>query len=85
MSSLAPVTDERVKNVRFSDDSLIVDLMDGRSIAVPLIWYPRLYQASTEQRSNWKTCAGGHGIHWSDIDEDISTEGILRGAPAPNR
>ncbi len=80
-----PVTtaDERVKDVRVSDDTLSVDLMDGRTITVPLVWYPRLLNATTAQRSNWEVCGAGYGIHWPDIDEDLSTEGLLRGAPAP--
>jgi Protein of unknown function (DUF2442) len=77
------ITDERVCDVRFEAESLIVDLMDGRTISVPIAWYPRLVAASPEQRSNWQTCAGGYGIHWPEIDEDLSTDGLLRGAPAP--
>ena len=50
---------------------------------VPLAWYPRLFHATAEQRRNWKIAGGGYGIHWPEIDEDISTEGLLRGAPAP--
>jgi len=80
---LAKVADERVADVRCDADSLIVDLMDGRTIAVPLAWYPRLLAASSEQRSHWETAGGGYGIHWPEIDEDLSTEGLLRGAPAP--
>ncbi len=76
---------ERVKDVQFSEDSLIVDLMDGRTISVPLAWYPRLLHASADKRKNWKICGGGFGIHWPDIDEDLSTEGLLRGAPAPRQ
>ena len=76
---------ERVKNVNFTEDSLSVDLMDGRTISVPLAWYPRLLHASVEQRVNWKIAGGGFGIHWPDIDEDLSTEGLLRGAPAPRK
>lgn len=57
--------------------------MDGRTITVPLAWFPRLLKATPEQLSKWETCGGGYGIHWSEIDEDISTEGLLRGAPAP--
>ena len=76
---------ERVKDVRFTDDELVVDLLDGRTISVPLVWYPRLLSASAAQRSNWRTAGGGFGIHWPDIDEDLSTEGLLRGAPAPQR
>jgi hypothetical protein len=77
--------DERVAGVRFDDSSLIVDLMDGRTIAVPLAWYPRLFDATPEQRAHWMKAGAGYGIHWPDIDEDLSTEGLLRGAPAPGR
>jgi len=72
----------RVKDVRFTDDVLVVDLLDGRTISVPLVWYPRLLSATPEQRANWRMAGGGFGIHWPDIDEDLSTEGLLRGAPA---
>jgi hypothetical protein len=71
-----------VADVRFDEDRLIVDLMDGRTIAVPLAWYPRLFDATQEQRLNWRVAGAGYGIHWEDIDEDLSTEGLLRGAPA---
>lgn len=83
MNISAKVTDERVLGVRCDDHSLIVDLMDGRTISVPLAWYPRLLRATAEQRANWEVAGGGYGIHWPDIDEDLSTEGLLRGAPAP--
>jgi len=83
MGTLALKADERVKALRINDDVITVDLMDGRSISVPLIWYPRLAKASQKERENWKTSGGGYGIHWPDIDEDLSTEGMLRGAPAP--
>ena len=84
MHTLVLKTDERVETVYFTRDSLVVDLMDGRSISVPLIQYPKLIKASHTQKSNWKVCGGDYGIHWPDIDEDLSTEGLLRGAPAPN-
>ena len=58
--------------------------MDGRTISVPLAWYPKLLKADLKQRSNWVICGGGYGIHWVDLDEDLSTEGLLRGSPAPN-
>ena len=83
MGILALRADERVADVRFTDDTLSVDLKDGRTISVPLAWYPRLLDASPEQRSRWQISGGGYGIHWPDIDEDLSTEGLLRGAPAP--
>lgn len=73
---------ERVKGVRVDADTLAVDLMDGRTIVVPLAWYPRLLHATPEQRAHWEVAGGGFGIHWPEIDEDLSTEGLLRGAPA---
>ncbi|MDM8537185.1 DUF2442 domain-containing protein [Desulfobacterales bacterium HSG17] len=74
---------ERVKDVHFTEDTLSVDMLDGRTITVPLAWYPRLLHATLGQRKKWQVCGGGYGIHWPDIDEDLSTEGLLRGAPAP--
>ena len=84
MGILAIRADERVKNVYFTEETISVDLMDGRIITVPLAWYPRLLNATPDQRSNWEVCGGGYGIHWDEIDEDLSTEGMLRGAPAPS-
>lgn len=84
MSTLAIKTDERVEAVYFTRDSIVVDLVDGRTISAPLAWYPRLLKATAKQKSHWELCGGGFGIHWPDIDEDLSTEGLLRGAPAPN-
>jgi hypothetical protein len=75
--------DERVLDVAFSDDALSVSLRDGRVISVPLVWYPRLLNATPAQRRNWKVAGGGYGIHWPDVDEDLSTEGLLRGAKVP--
>jgi hypothetical protein len=83
MGILALRADERVKGVRFTEDCLVVDLMDGRTISVPLGWYPRLFNATEDQRVNWQISAAGYGIHWPEIDEDLSIEGLLRGAPAP--
>ena len=74
---------ERVKDVRFPEDSISVDLIDGRTITAPLVWYPRLLHATAAQRANMHISGGGYGIHWPDLDEDLSTEGLLRGAPAP--
>ena len=76
---------QRVKNVHFDEDTLSVDLIDGRTITVPLAWYPRLLHATSEQRAVWEISGGGYGIHWPQIDEDLSTEGLLRGAPAPRQ
>lgn len=83
MATLAQTADERVTGVSFDEHRLIVDLMDGRTISAPLAWYPRLFDATMEQRHNWRIAGAGFGIHWPDIDEDLSTEGLLRGAPAP--
>ena len=83
MRTLALSADERVKDVHLTDEVLSVDLADGRTISVPVSWYPRLYDATQSQRDNWEICGAGYGIHWPDIDEDLSTEGLLQGAPAP--
>ena len=76
---------ERVRDVRLTRDVVAVDLFDGRTISVPLAWYPRLLKATPKQRTNWEVCGGGFGIHWPGIDEDLSVEGLLRGAPASRR
>lgn len=74
---------ERVTNVASTDDSLIVELADGRSISLPLAWYPRLLHASQDDRDHWQVAGAGFGVHWPAIDEDLCMEGLLRGAPAP--
>ena len=76
---------EKVEDVRVQGDRLSVDLADGRTISAPLSWYPKLLGATQEQRDHWEVCGGGFGIHWPELDEDLSTEGLLRGAPAPGR
>jgi len=83
MGFSASAADERVLDVQFTDDAVSVNLGDGRVIPVPLVWYPRLLNATASQRKNWKIAGGGYGIHWPDVDEDLSTESMLRGAPAP--
>lgn len=83
MGILALTADERVTEVSFSEDSFCVALRDGRKISVPLTWFPKLLQATAQQRTNWQVAGGGYGIHWPELDEDLSTEGLLRGAPAP--
>jgi hypothetical protein len=82
MSASQPNPGERVQDVRVTEYTLAVDLLDGRTIIVPLVWYPRLLNATMEQRSHWKVSGAGYGIYWPDVDEDLSTEGLLRGAPA---
>jgi len=79
----APSIGERVAAVRVSADALSVDLADGRTVTAPLAWFPRLLQATPAQRANWRICGGGYGISWPEIDEDLSTAGLLRGTPAP--
>lgn len=83
MNTSAIKVDERVQDVYFTENNISVDIMDGRTITVPLTWYPRLLAATPEQREAWSICGGGYGIHWEEINEDLSTEGLLRGAPAP--
>ena len=83
-SSSVPGPSDRVADVRFGDGTLSVDLEDGRTITVPLEWYPRLDGATPEQRSNWHVAGAGSGIHWPEIDEDLGVEGLLRGAAAPS-
>jgi hypothetical protein len=69
-------------DVSTTEDTLTVDLSDGRTISVPLGWYPRLEHASPAERANWRLIGIGQGIHWKDIDEDISVEGLLAGKPS---
>ena len=69
-------------DVHATEDTLAVDLSDGRTISVPLGWYPRLEHASAEERANWRLIGKGQGIHWENIDEDISVEGLLSGKPS---
>jgi hypothetical protein len=83
VSTSAPNAGDRIVDVRFTEDAMSVDLLDGRTITVPVVWYPRLLHATSEQRANWRLIGGGFGIHWPDVDEDLSAEGLLRGAPAP--
>jgi len=83
MGILALAADERVAGVEFGAGTISVSLKDGRIITVPLVWYAKLLKATDAQRRNWQICGGGYGIHWPDLDEDLSTEGLLRGAPAP--
>ena len=71
-----------VQNVTVTEDTLSVELSDGRSISVPLGWFPRLLHSTQEERNNWRLIGEGHGIHWEDIDEDISVEGLLAGKPS---
>ena len=73
----------RIQDVRCTEDELVVSIADGRTLSVPLVWYPRLLAATPDQRANWQLAGAGYGIHWPDIDEDLNAEGLLAGVPAP--
>ena len=79
----APNSEARIKSVRVTSDEIIADLVDGRVISVPLAWSWRLSDATPAQRAKWRLIGDGHGVHWPDVDEDISAEGMLNGTPAP--
>ena len=79
MNTLVVETCALAKSVQFSDDDMIVALIDGRTITVPLAWFPRLATASQKQLANYELLGDGEGIHWSFVDEDISVAGLLRG------
>lgn len=78
----ATIADARVAGVRVSPTTLTVILRDGREISAPLERFPKLKEASAEDRSVWEPAAAGHGIHWPRIDEDLSVDGLLKGTPA---
>ena len=83
MSSLtAKIHLVSAQNVLVSDDTLAVDLVDGRTISVPLVWYPRLWHGTPKERNKWELIGHGMGIHWPDIDEDISVANLLGGEPS---
>jgi hypothetical protein len=72
----------KVQDVAVSEDALVVDLSDGRTISAPLAWYPRLLNGSSQERRNWRLIGDGEGIHWPDLDEDISAENLIFGKPS---
>ena len=80
-SGLATETPEATR-VRVTDDALVVELRDGRTVSIPLKWYPRLAEGRPSERRNWELIGPGIGIHWPDLDEDISVEGVLLGLPS---
>jgi hypothetical protein len=83
MSTSVPETaTPTVRQVTITDDTLAVDLSDGRSISAPLAWYPRLLHGTPPERNHWRLIGRGGGIHWSDLDEDISVENLLAGQPS---
>jgi Protein of unknown function (DUF2442) len=81
-SSVTDLRNAQAQDVTVSDESLTVDLVDGRSVSVPLAWYPRLTHARPVERQNWRLIGRGEGIHWPDLDEDISVEALLAGRPS---
>ncbi|PYT03195.1 MAG: DUF2442 domain-containing protein [Acidobacteria bacterium] len=80
MSSLT--AEAKAQNISVTADTLAVDLSDGRSISVPLAWFPRLLHGTPEERNNWRFIGGGVGVHWPDLDEDISVKNLLAGKPS---
>lgn len=80
MSTVAVKLHPQAHNVRCTDVALVIELVDGRTITVPLVWFPRLSSASEKQLKNWELLGDGEGIHWPDIDEDLSVKGLLAGA-----
>ena len=78
-TSMLEVRVPEAGDITVTDDTLTAELSDGRTISVPLVWYPRLMHASEQERGNWRLIGGGEGIHWPDLDEDISVEGLLAG------
>ena len=80
MTSLAiEIRTATIQNVRVTDDTLIVDLADGRTVSAPLAWYPRLLYGQPGERNNWRLIGEGEGIHWPDLDEDLTVAGLLAG------
>jgi hypothetical protein len=81
-SSVTEATVPLATGVALTDDTLTIELSDGRTVSVPLAWYPRLLHATSEERSNWRLVARGEGIHWPAVDEDISVASIIAGRPS---
>lgn len=83
MSTAVKLQEVRIKDISVTEDTITAYLVDGRIISVPLAWSWRLSEATPEQRGNYEIIGDGQGVHWSDIDEDISAEGMIYGIPAP--
>ncbi len=81
--STAVSVESRISSVEVTDEAITARLVDGRVISVPLAWSWRLSEATPAQRGNWELIGDGHGVHWPDVDEDISAEGMLNGVPGP--
>ena len=82
LSAVVTVAHPKIMQVRVTEDTLTVDLEDGRTISVPLSWYPRLVHATPEERQHFEIAGAGYGIHWPDLDEDIGVEGLILGKPS---
>jgi len=80
MSTLKVEIHPLAQNIEFTDDDLVVSLVDGRKVMVPLVWFPRLSNATKSQLENYEFLGDGEGIHWPEIDEDLSVAGLLRGS-----
>jgi len=78
-SQASEITEARAQRVVLTDDSLVVELVDGRTVSVPIAWYPRLSHAGPAERTQWRLVGEGEGIHWPNLDEDISVDGLLAG------
>ena len=78
-SSVSEVKEALAQDITVTDEALVVELVDGRTVGVPLAWYPRLSHGSSEERGRWRLVGRGEGIHWPDLDEDISVAGLLAG------
>jgi hypothetical protein len=81
-SSSVKLQEARAQGAEVTEDSVVVDLTDGRTVSAPLAWYPRLLHGNPEERNNWRLIGGGQGIHWPDLDEDLSIEGLISGRPS---
>ena len=82
MNTVVQIQEVRIKDVTVTEETITAQLVDGRTISVPLAWSWRLSEATPKQRANWKIIGDGYGVHWPEIDEDISAEGMLYGIPA---
>lgn len=83
MNIATKIQEVKIKQIAITEDAISAQLMDGRTISVPPAWSWRLSEATPQQRANWQIIGDGHGVHWPDIDKDISAEGMLYGMPAP--
>jgi len=83
MSTLSvSVQEPRAQRVTVTEDSVVVDLRDGRTVSAPLAWYPRLLHGTLEERDNWRLIGSGEGVHWPDLDEDLSVDSLISGRPS---